>query len=207
MSRHSSLNELRSLVRVLNPCDLFPCVEDAQKLAYLDLDACFGDLCDLTDCTYLKRIRKEAKPQADVPSVEILLGTWLDDALSDDDNISHDGVEAQAFESQENSIAMIMKQESANDDRVRKSCLEVSNVLVEAVRVPPAPALEVELELIPPNDLNLAEPLESQSNCSRDDDILVHDDYKADMDRIKQVVEVILNGGDVELQSVRAVLY
>jgi hypothetical protein len=213
LSRHSSLNELRGLVGLFTPRDLFPCVEDPQKLTYLDLEACFGDLCNLSECTYLKRIQSEAAPRADILSIDMLVGKWSEDALSDDDN--DEGLETQTFESQENSIAIVMKQESSNGDCIPKSPLDISSGPAVPADVCLTPTKrDIEPEPVLPNDLKLPEPVESQRNCSQDDilsakslqdeDILVYDDYKADLDKIRGIVKVILNGGYVELQSVKA---
>jgi hypothetical protein len=75
------LNELRSLVRLLRPRDIFPCVED-QKFAYLDLKSCFGDSCDLTDCTYLRNSRYSGE-DAEKALDTILSESWAYDNISD----------------------------------------------------------------------------------------------------------------------------
>ncbi len=89
MSRHSSLNELRNLVQLLNPKDLYPCVEDPQKLTYLDLEGCFGDVCNLSQCTYLKD-RVEIKTEEDAEEVLrlVLAERWGYDDISEE--VDHD---------------------------------------------------------------------------------------------------------------------
>jgi hypothetical protein len=153
-------------------------------------------------------------PRADFLSIQMLVGKWMDDALSDDEN--DDGLETQTFESQENSIAIVMKQESINGDCIPKSPLDISSGPEVAADVTIAPTeQDIGTEPILPNCLKLSEPTESQPNYSQDDDILptrlpqdedilVEDDYKADMDRIRRIVEAILDGGKVQLQSVKA---
>jgi hypothetical protein len=145
----------------------------------------------------------------------MLMGKWLDDALSDDDN--DEGLETQTFESQENSIAIAMKQESTNGNCSPKSCLNMPSGAVVAPDGTLAPTEpDIEPEPILETGLELPEPIESKPNCSQDDifstkllqdeDILVDDDYKADLERIRDIVDIILKGGEVELQSVKAAL-
>ena len=86
MSRHSSLNELRDLVRLLKPQDIFPCVEDPLKLTYLDLTGCFGDLCDLTKGTYMKKIGAVLDVSAEIALQQILEERWAYDEISDEES-------------------------------------------------------------------------------------------------------------------------
>lgn len=93
MARHSSLNELRNLVQLLSPTDLYPCVEDPQKLTYLDLEACFGDVCNLSQCTYLKD-RAENKTEEDGEEALrlMLAGRWGYDDISEEVDNDEDSI-------------------------------------------------------------------------------------------------------------------
>ena len=90
LSRHSSLNELRSLVDLFKPRDLFPCVEDPDKLTYLDLEGCFGDLCDLTNCTYLKNVRPKSNVTPEEALEKMLAERWAYDDISEDESDEDD---------------------------------------------------------------------------------------------------------------------
>ena len=84
------MNELRALVGLLKPRDLFPCVEDPEKLTYLDLKGCFGDLCDLTDCTYLKQVGAISSVKADVALENMLAERWAYDDIEEAEHEEED---------------------------------------------------------------------------------------------------------------------
>jgi ankyrin repeat protein len=73
-------------VQLFNPKDLCPCVEDPQKLTYLDLEGCFGDICDLSQCTYLKKgASKETAEDAEMALHTMLTERWGYDDISDEE--------------------------------------------------------------------------------------------------------------------------
>jgi len=90
LSRHSSLNELRSLVDLFKPRDIFPCVEDPDKLTYLDLEGCFGDLCDLTNCTYLKDVKPESNLSPEEALEKMLAERWTYDDINEEESDDED---------------------------------------------------------------------------------------------------------------------
>jgi hypothetical protein len=73
-------------VSVLKPRDLFPCVEDPEKLTYLDLKGCFGDLCDLSNCTYLKNRGSVSHANSDEALQRVLAERWAYDDISEDES-------------------------------------------------------------------------------------------------------------------------
>ena len=92
LSRHSSLNELRGLVRLVKPRDIYSCVvEDSQNLTHLNLEACFGDLCDLSKCIYLKPIRTGPVIQADALNIAVFGGEPEYSVSSEDEDRSKFG--------------------------------------------------------------------------------------------------------------------
>ena len=73
-------------MQLFGPKDLCPCVEDPQKLTYLDLEGCFGDVCDLSQCTYLREeVSKKSGVDVD-EAVQIMLNErWGYDDISEDE--------------------------------------------------------------------------------------------------------------------------
>ena len=89
-------------MQLFNPKDLCPCVEDPQKLTYLDLEGCFGDICDLSQCTYLKKgAGKMTAEDAEMALHTMLTERWGYDDISDeevddkDDNVQDSEDETQ----------------------------------------------------------------------------------------------------------------
>lgn len=88
-------------MRLFGPIDLCPCVEDPQKLTYLDLEGCFGDTCDLSQCTYLKNnVSKESGVDVDAALQIILTERWgyddiSEEELDEDSSVHHSEDETQ----------------------------------------------------------------------------------------------------------------
>ena len=85
------MNELRRLVQLFKPRDLYPCVEDPGKLTYLDFEGCFGDLCDLSECEYLKQRGTIVKVDPDTAIQKMLQERWLYDDLDEGEDEEDDG--------------------------------------------------------------------------------------------------------------------
>ena len=75
--------------------DLFPCVEDPEKLSYLDLEGCFGDLCDLSNCTYLGMISRN---NVDTAIQKMLQERWSYDGLDEEEDGEEDDYTNSALE-------------------------------------------------------------------------------------------------------------
>jgi len=84
------LNELREFVALFKPLDLHPCVEDPKKLTYLDLEGCFGDICDLSSCSYLKSKAKVSEAVAKAALETVLAEQWAYDDISDVEELEED---------------------------------------------------------------------------------------------------------------------
>jgi hypothetical protein len=65
---------------------MYPCVEDPEKLTYLDLESCFGDLCDLTNCAYLKQVGAISNTDPQDALDKVLMERWAYDDLSEDES-------------------------------------------------------------------------------------------------------------------------
>lgn len=70
----------------MKPKDIFPCVEDPLKLTYLDLNGCFGDLCDLTNGSYMRKIGALSNLSAEMALEKMLEERWRYDDISDDES-------------------------------------------------------------------------------------------------------------------------
>lgn len=66
-------------------------MEDPQKLSYLDLEGCFGDICDLKDCTYLKQKNVSVSDEDAKDALQTMLAEkWAYDDISDEEPSDED---------------------------------------------------------------------------------------------------------------------
>ena len=82
LARHSSLNELRDLVSLFHPFEIFPCVEDRSRLVYLDIEACFGDICELKGSASFSA-KEYSEKEVTSALEQILAERWAYDDISD----------------------------------------------------------------------------------------------------------------------------
>jgi hypothetical protein len=74
----------------VKPKDIFPCVEDPLKLTYLDPNGCFGDLCDLSNGSYMRKIGAVSSLSAEMALEKMLEERWRCDDISDDESDEED---------------------------------------------------------------------------------------------------------------------
>ena len=194
LSRHSSLNELRSLVSLLKPRDIFPCVEDPEKLTYLDLEGCFGDLCNLAYGTYLRNRTIISHANREEALERVLTEHWAHDDLSEDEADDEDDVlvtlESPARESE--------LPHSSDHSPVTK-CSGVGQVLFSEGKV---------MDIAVNGGDEKKDEIRQQGNCSsstelpESNDALLYDDQISCLDMINYYIEIGRKGANVRLKSV-----
>lgn len=199
MSRHSSLNELRNLVQLLNPKDLYPCVEDPQKLTYLDLEGCFGDVCDLSHCTYLKNSAKTKTEENGEEVLQLMLAErWGDDDISDGGVDTDDSSVVESDDSTQNSVAGVERSDIRQSEQVA-NCYKEGNGATED-------QTDDEQE---PNEVGWFPQLDdaivalSQESTT----VLCRDSHPANSDMIQYFSEYARDGGNIRLTSVDGMMY
>lgn len=203
LSRHSSLNELRSLVDLLKPEDIFPCVEDPDKLTYLDLQGCFGDLCDLTDSAYLKSRSSITHANPDAALQKVLAERWAYDDVSEDEPVEEE-VSSVAIASPK----PISEWNTSSSQTHVKESSEAIQITVTTLVQPE----EVNLEGLKVDSVKIPEEYSSveqfRDGCEKgasdfpEADVLWCDDQISNADLINHYIEVARKGSYVRLKAV-----
>jgi hypothetical protein len=187
------LNELRSLVQLFKPRDLYPCVEDPEKLTYLDLEGCFGDLCDLSECEYLKQRGTIVKGDTNTAIQKILQERWSSDDLDEhEDEEGEDG---------RNSTVRIDQEDSIFQSR-NPSYSIVNELFDRRNRSPSLDAVHKEFY-----DSESASDTESVLDANNETllsspDVIFRDDQIANAELVEYFYDVASKGGNIILKSV-----
>ena len=187
------MNELRDLVSLFQPIDLFPCVEDRQKLAYLDLEGCFGDICDLKGCTYIKAKREYSDSEVEEALRTVLEEKWAYDDISDMEFSDEDETGSEIDSVDEISID--------NTGRLSVELMEMCNAEPNAIDENEGATTDDDSE-------NICEPLvtEMSTESQGSESVLWWDGEKADPDLISHFIGVASRGEPIGLKSVQSSL-
>jgi len=185
-------------VSVLKPRDLFPCVEDPEKLTYLDLKGCFGDLCDLSNCTYLKNRGSVSHANSDEALQRVLAERWAYDDISEDEPDDEENSVVSTANSEHES-----EHDSPSPMPVEERPEAPQGHLSEAVVMQIEVVLEDGREINVGDDLTPRQSPEGRDVDVRgDDDVLFNDCHVSNIDMIKYYMEVARKGGNIGLKSV-----
>ena len=185
---------------VLKPRDLFPCVEDPEKLTYLDLKGCFGDLCDLSNCTYLRNRGSVSHANPDEALQKVLAERWAYDDISEDEP-----------DDEENSVVSTANSEHESERHDSPSHIPVEEC-PEAPQCHVSEAVVMQVEIVLEDGSNVgpqSDHLTSRQSPERrdvdlreDDDVLFNDCHVSNIDMINFYMEVARKGGNIGLKSV-----
>jgi hypothetical protein len=182
------LNELRKFVALFKPLDLHPCVEDPTKLVYLDLEGCFGDVCDLSNCAYLKSKPRVSKIIADEALKSILDEQWGYDDLNEPEE--EDEPDSQAFSVQSYSQGLI-----------ERSFRSTGNI----IQPEQSTSEEDDVSLLSDDDSTVEVEDQSPTNDSQvSESLLWRDSQTANSDLVAHYSEVAMRGDAIFLKSVDA---
>lgn len=166
-------------------------MEDTQKLSYLDLQGCFGDICDLSQCTYLRNGVGVNKTGEDVESVLHLMLTerWGYDDISEeeadeeDDSVQNSEAETRVIERKRNHHSQdLVDQNGGRAD----STEDETDYEKEPTKI---------LEDARSECLNVSMSQESTT-------VLYRDSPTANPEMIQYYLEHITKGGSIRLKSV-----
>jgi hypothetical protein len=180
LSRHSSLNELRDLVGLLKPRDIHPCVEDPEKLTYLDLEGCFGDLCDLSNCAYLARTRGLSFENSEIALQKVMAERWVYDDISDDgfdEDSNMNSVERESEVSNALIASLTLSDSSSDDERPNK-------------------------RIVTRNMLSHQYDAKGAASSQESITILYQDNKVSNADMINHYMDIVNKGGNITLKSV-----
>jgi hypothetical protein len=194
------------LVSLVKPKDIFPCVEDPLKLTYLDLEGCFGDICDISKGSYLRKIGTESRLAAEMALQKVLEERWAYDEISDDESDVDEGTPSVVLSERELNSA---GGESAWDHSERNSqrqiiaVTEVQNVENDETtddtdNDDKIDQVDETVFVIPSQETRDANKLGSQENIG----VLYNDDNIANAEMISYYYELASKGGAIVLQSV-----
>ena len=207
------MNELRSLVQLFNPRDLYPCVEDPDKLTYLDLEGCFGDLCDLSESEYLTQMGTTVKVDPDIAIQKVLQERWPYDDLDEDEdedeenNIVEIDQEDSKFQSRNSSYSIVNE---LFDLRKRSSGLvavyKQSHDLEAASDTVEEPVESISSSQLWSHHTNRGADHQTAHGADNEpllssQDIIFQDDQIADTELVEYFYEVASKGGNINLKS------
>jgi hypothetical protein len=177
-------------------------VEDPEKLTYLDLKGCFGDLCDLSNCTYLRNRGSVSHANPDEALQRVLAERWAYDDISEDEP-----------DDEENSVVSTTNSEHESERHQSPSHMHVKECS-EAPQghVSEAVVMEIEVVLEDGREIDVGPRRDhltsTQSPERRDvdlrggDDVLFNDRHVSNIDMINYYMEVARKGGNIGLKSV-----
>jgi len=195
------LNELRDLVRLFSPKDIFPCVEDPAKLTYLDLEGCFGDIVDLKECRYLKEVVGNLSLEGgEVKLEDVVKELWAYDDISEDEE------EESQDESQDHSERMQLLSVSGQhqvtreiDQRMSAEVEELPNANWEGDETTD----ETEDEEVYEIEETVVVTKELRIDVQVDDGtVLVEDGDASNEDMIHYYMDLVRKGEPIRLESV-----
>jgi hypothetical protein len=192
-------------VQLFKPRDLFPCVEDPQKLSYLDLEGCFGDICDLSGCTYLKQKGISLSDNDAKDALQTMLAErWAYDDISDE--------EASDEEGDDESIAQTDYQPSATgpDDTQSKPSVSQNELTPsffvsteENAVIADETGDDEEDSQTPDLIIQAIETVEDTLSSSQESTgVLFKDSQVADVRMVEHYIQLAGKGGVISLRSV-----
>lgn len=208
------MSELRDLVGLFKPRDIHPCVEDPEKLTYLDLEGCFGDLCDMSNCTYLAQIRGLPVDNSEEAVENVMAERWAYDDISDDgldeDSSMNSAVDVELEPKVSNAtITNLTVNQPNTNDPVSGSILSPTRVNTRE-RKTDDPLNEKPINERPNkqivtrnmsssrHDVKETAPLSSQESIT----ILWQDNQVSNTEMIHYYMDIVSEGGNITLKSV-----
>jgi hypothetical protein len=182
-------------------------VEDAEKLTYLDLEGCFGDLCDLRNCIYLSNRGSVSHANPDEALQRILAERWAYDDISEDEPddeenslVSTTSPEHESGSGRHHSSSQMHIKECSEAPQSHVSeavVMQVDVILEDARGNNVGPQSEYLTSTQSPGGRDAA-----LSDLPEGDDVLFDDHQVSNVDMINYYVEIARNCGDVGLKSV-----
>jgi hypothetical protein len=193
-------------VKLFKPRDLFPCVEDPQKLSYLDLEGCFGDICDLKENTYLKQRNVSMSDEDAKDALQTVLAErWAYDDISDEEASDEDEDDETVVQTDdEPSVTDPVKTQSEHSP----SQTELSASFFVSTKENNVIADDTEDEEEGPPTMDLPVPVfESVDDVlplsQESTSILYKDSQVANEEMVEYYVRLACNGGAITLRSVK----
>ena len=166
--------------------DIFPCVEDPQKLAYLDLKGCFGDL---VDCAYWNKFGVRSSIQNKALE-RILEERWAYDDLGEDAEEDSQNISMMSVDSQ---LSYGGEKERSSEESPEISMIGV----VDGKDIEPESNLdEVSNSRVTDNDREIS------GSPQEDSDVLLRDERFANVELVNFYLEIASRGGSLSLRSV-----
>lgn len=175
-------------------------MEDLEKLTYLDLEGCFGDLCNLTNGAYLRSRSSIAHANPDAALQKVLAERWAYDDMSDDE----------PDEEEISSIATATPEPEWNHSSYQTQAKEYSEAIqivvsASVIKQEEGNSEEVEVDGV---DIyhDFTSPTQFASGNETDapglDDVLLYDNEISSADLINYYIEIARRGANVSLMSV-----
>ena len=175
-------------------------MEDQEKLTYLDLEGCFGDLCNLTNGAYLRGRSSIAQANPDAALQKVLAERWAYDDMSEDE----------PDEEEISSIATATPEPERNHSSYQTQAKKDSETIQIVVSASVIKQEQVNLEQVEvdgvdrPHDFTSLTQFTSGSETDAPglDDVLLYDNEISNADLINYYIEIARRGANVSLMSV-----
>ena len=193
-------------MQLFKPRDLFPCVEDPQKLTYLDLEGCFGDICDLSGCTYLKQKGISLSNNDALDALQTMLAErWAyddisDEEASDEDDDDEESVVQTDYEPSATGPVNTQSKQSESQNELSPSFFVSTE---ENAVIADETGDEEEDSQIPDLTVQVIETVEDTLSSSQEStSVLFKDSQVADVKIVEHYIQLASKGGVISLRSV-----
>ena len=191
-------------MKLLNPRDIYPCVEDPERLTYLDLEGCFGDICELSNSAYVKQVQKVDDFNYESALRSVLAERWAYDDLSDEELESEETANQNQEESQSTPTTVL--DSSSNDTMTASLAISVTSKFVLEDDDPTADeesddedadevASKAQAEV---DEEDLVKTTSSQASF----DVLVYETESVNVELVQYYMEIASKGERISLKSV-----
>jgi hypothetical protein len=179
---------------------------------YLDLEGCFGDLCDLRTCRYLQQARAISDVNQDAALKNILAERWAYDDISEDEGNDEDEKKGGTADMDDDSHGFLLDVfRRATTDRsfdvLDQSPSVVSAVQDDTDRFTADSDTDNDQVLSSPSSLRIPshhhDKDDAASRSSQESmTVLYRDSQVADAEIVQYYTDIVRKGGNISLKSV-----
>ena len=163
-------------------------------MVYLDLEGCFGDICDLSQCSYLAQREKVSVARADETLETILAERWAYDDISDDEE----------FDEENSAESQNTYEEAPSPAIVGQSYETLAVVEVERSTAESDDTSMTEDDSDDSDEDGDASIIKSSMQSQESTTLLWSDGDKANIELISHYIEVAQRGESIVLKSVNS---